>query len=152
MNDKITSQRLQNVGFKLEGSMTSATVLGKDHDILTVFSKGEMVIYLRGDSSTAYKAGHELGPVTTMEQVQMLDSVINPTPQDTITVDALFDLGWVNDGFRRFFKLNFGIDMQDESATSFPLYSTAGLTRIHLGWVATMSEVKSLTEIATRVI
>ena len=146
MDDKITTDKLFRCGF--------TWVEQAIKEFGGYFEKGKLQISPVGDVVVAYRYYHnnlmELGPVTTMDQVQMLDSVINPAPQDTITVDAMHDLGWVNDGFRRFFRLNFGIDMQDESATVFPLYSTAGLTRIHLGYVTTMSEVKSLTEIATR--
>ena len=145
----ITTNSLERAGFVDTRSGILPPSALADHP-LRDFKKGNLVIRLHGNDRIAWTwSGEKLGPVSTMEEVSILESVINNEPSDIITADHLRESGWRNDGFSRYFIGNIAINMQGYE-DHFTVFTSVGLSKVVLGRVSTMSEVEALTAIAKR--
>lgn len=147
MTTRITVANLLGTGFSLAGSMSRNASPAEKQTILSVFSKGIMSIHLTDSSATAYKLGTELGPVSTMEQVQALDSVINPVPSDVITGDRLESSGWTPLGGGVFNHEHLRLVPRRTPPASYCVYHRSGEM---LGVVCKMTEVSAIADVTTR--
>lgn len=147
MTTPITPQRLQDAGFSLVGSMSRKVSPIEKQTMLSVFSKGIMSIHLTDSSATAYRLIVELGSISTMEQVQALDSVINPVPSDAITGDRLESSGWTPLGDGVFNHQYLRLVTRRTPPASYCVYHRSG-EMLGIAWK--MTEVSALADVTTR--
>lgn len=147
MTTPITVENLESAGFSdtLNGTLPrQALGLNPSRD----FKKGNLVVRMWGSNRIAWTwSGEELGPISTMEQVQALDSVINPVPSDAITGDRLESSGWTPLGDGVFNHQYLRLVTRRTPPASYCVYHRSG-EMLGIAWK--MTEVSALADVTTR--
>lgn len=140
MDDRITREKLTKYGFSVSfGTRTED------------YAKGALIVLVRPKSTFAYRFRDnelmDIGPISTMHEVEILDRIINPPSPDAITEEKLAEAG--------FFHLGEGVFNHEYirlvPRTGMPrTYCVYYRTGDMIGLVVNMTEVNSLADVTSR--
>lgn len=136
MDDRITREKLTKCGFSVRDMTKKCWIKGSFN-----------VVFCNDGTIVAYGENGNIGPITTMHEVEVLDRIINPPPPDAITEEKLAEAGFFHLGEGVFNHEHIRLVPRSGMPRTYCVYYRTGDM---IGWVVNMTEVNSLADVTTR--